>query len=109
MSDAIPPPIVRVHDEFGPFCADGERAARFRFEKIDPLIPTAERIIFDFAGVRGASSTFCTALIANIVSQNSPDVIRKLKFVNCVPTIRLLVEAAIETGLVRLEESAQST
>ena len=51
---------ITLFDEFGSFCADGEKAARFRFERIDPYVETAEQIHFDFAGVRNMSSSFCT-------------------------------------------------
>ena len=58
---------ITVFEEFGSFCADGEKAARFRFERIDPYVETAEQIHFDFAGVRNMSSSFCNAMLANLV------------------------------------------
>ncbi|MEI8070580.1 MAG: DUF4325 domain-containing protein [Planctomycetota bacterium] len=69
-----------LSDEFGSFCADGEKAASFRFDRVDPFAAEAERISFDFAGVRNASSSFCNALVANLISQTGGSVVQKLRF-----------------------------
>jgi hypothetical protein len=91
-----------LSDEFGSFCADGEKAAQFRFERVDPFAAEAERINFDFAGVRNASSSFCNALVANLISQTGGSVVQKLRFTNCRDNVRAVVEAAVELGLARL-------
>ena len=93
-----------VLDEFGSFCADGETAARFRFERIDPLVETADGINFDFAGVRNMSSSFCNAMLANLISQHGPSVLPKLRFANCRPNVRVLIEGAIDLGMSRCAE-----
>jgi hypothetical protein len=70
--------------EFGTFLADGEKAAAFRYARIDPFIHSHEQIILDFQGIRNINSSFANALIANLVSQ-SPEVLSKLHFININP------------------------
>jgi len=94
---------ITLAEEFGAFCADGEKAARFRFERVDPFVADADRISFDFAGVRNASSSFCNALVANLISQTGGSVVRKLRFANCRENVRAVIEAAVELGLARLQ------
>lgn len=95
---------IALHDKFGSFCADGEQAARFRFERIDPYVETAEQIHFDFAGVRNMNSSFCNALLANLISQHGPSVLQKVRFTNCRSNVRVMVESAIELGMARRAE-----
>ena len=100
---------ITILDEFGSFCADGEKAARFRFERIDPYVETAEQIHFDFAGVRNMSSSFCNAMLANLISQHSSSVVQKLRFANCRSNVRVMIESAIELGITRRAEHDAAT
>lgn len=95
---------ITLHEDFGAFCADGEQAARFRFERIDPYVETAEQIHFDFAGIRNMSSSFCNALLANLISQHGPSVLQKVRFTNCRSNVRVMIESAIELGMARRAE-----
>ncbi len=92
---------IQLADDFGNFLADGEKAAAFRFSRIDPFVHTYEGITLDFHGVRNMNSSFANALIANLVSQ-SPEVLKKLHFTNCNARIRVLVESALSLGIEKL-------
>ena len=92
-----------IYDEFGSFCGNGEAALRFRRERIDPYINLAERIELDFARVRNANSSFCNALVANLIEQNSPALLPRLKFLNCSPQLQVMLRSAVDLGLSRLE------
>lgn len=94
---------IEMMREFGTFCADGERAAQFRLERIDPFITGLDLLIFDFRGVYGMNSSFCNALIANLLSHGPEDLLSKIKFKNCRENVRLLLESAIEIGLARIK------
>ena len=96
---------ISLAQEFGNFCGNGEAAARFRFERIDPYAATAERIELDFAGVRNANSSFCNALVANLISQSGSDIIDRLRFLNCGPNLRVLLRSAVDLGLTRIERA----
>jgi anti-anti-sigma regulatory factor len=94
---------VQLSTEFGTFLADGEKAAAFRFSRIDPYVHSHDQIILDFEGVRNVNSSVANALIANLVSQ-SPEVLPKLLFANCNPRIRVSVESALALGMERLRQ-----
>lgn len=98
---------IQLADEFGAFCADGEKAAAFRYARIDPFVQAYDEIVLDFQGVRNVNSSFANALIANLVSQ-SPEVLPKLHFANCNPRIRVSIESALALGTERLRGRAPS-
>ena len=94
---------VQISDGFGPFCADGEKAAAFRHVRIDPFVQSHDQIILDFSGVRSVNTSFANALVANLISQY-PEVLPRLSFLNCNARVRVGVEAAISLGMERLRE-----
>jgi anti-anti-sigma regulatory factor len=94
---------IQLSTEFGTFLADGEKAAAFRFSRIDPYVHSHDQIILDFEGVRNVNSSVANALIANLVSQ-SAEVLPKLLFANCNPRIRVSVESALALGMERLRQ-----
>ncbi len=94
---------IQLSSEFGNFLADGEKAAAFRYARIDPFVHSHSQIVLDFDGIRNMNSSFANALIANLVSQ-SPEVLPKLHFANCNSKIRVLVESALSLGIGRLRE-----
>ncbi len=95
---------ITLSEDFGSFCADGEAAARFRFERVDPYVEECEQIAFDFAGVRNMSSSFCNALFANLVSLHGPSILKKIRFHNCRANVQVMVESAIQLGMERCAE-----
>lgn len=94
---------IQLSGEFGDFLADGEKAAAFRYARIDPFIHSHEQLVLDFQGVRNMNSSFANALIANLVSQ-SPEVLPKLHFSNSNSRVRVTIEAALALGTERLNE-----
>ena len=92
---------IRLSDEFGDFLADGEKAAAFRYRRIDPYVQLHEVIDLDFTGIRNMNTSFANALIANLISQE-PDSLKKLHFSNCNARIRVAIEAALALGIDRL-------
>ena len=94
---------IQLLDEFGSFLADGEKAAAFRYARIDPFVHSHDQIVLDFQGIRNMNSSFANALVANLISQ-SPEVFPKLHFANCNPTIRVAIESALALGVERLRQ-----
>jgi len=99
---------VELFQEFGSFCANGEKAAAFRFTRIEPFLDSHDRIILDFAGVHNVNSSFANALVANLISQHTAETAKKLHFVNCNARVRVSIEAAIAIGLQRLRERSEA-
>lgn len=92
---------IQLSDEFGSFCANGEKAAEFRFRTIEPYLQLHEEVVLDFQGIRNMNSSFANALIAPLVGNNPREVVGKLRFQNCTPVVRVLVESAIALGMER--------
>jgi hypothetical protein len=98
---------LRLSDDFGDFLADGEKAAAFRFRRIDPYVQMYEVIDLDFEGIRNMNTSFGNALIANLISQE-PESLKKLHFSNCNTRVRVSIEAALALGIERLGHSGQN-
>jgi hypothetical protein len=97
---------IQLRDEFGPRLSDGSLAYGFRVSKIDPYLslPNCDQIVLDFTGVRIANSSFVNALVSGLFEQHGSEALGKLVFSGCLPTIRVLVEAAIELGMSKHAE-----
>jgi hypothetical protein len=91
--------------EFGSFCADGEAAERFRERRVDPLLATADEVVFDSGGVRNANTSFCNALIANLVIRHGTATLRKVRFANCRENVKVLVCAALDLAMGVLSQT----
>ncbi len=95
---------LQIFPEFGRFCASGENAAAFRFTRIEPFLDSHDKIVLDFAGVHNVNSSFANALVANLISQHSEAVLKKVQFTNCNALVRVAIESAIALGLERLRD-----
>jgi len=89
---------IRLIDQFGPFCANGELATKFLREYITPALSLGE-ITIDLDGIKSMNSSFSNALFANLVIQQGPTVLNRLSFVRCRPGVRLLIASALEMGM----------
>ena len=43
-------------------------------------------------------------MLANLISQHGPSVLRKVRFANCRPNVRVMIESALELGMLRVAE-----
>lgn len=93
---------LQVFDLFGAFCVDAALATQIRSERVDIFLGAADQIIFDFEGVRNMNSSFCNALIANLVTRHSESLTR-IKFANCRSNLKVLIQSAVELGLQRVQ------
>jgi anti-anti-sigma regulatory factor len=93
--------LIQLAALFGAFPAEGEQAAAFRLNEINPCFDAQDEIVLDFAGVRIVNSSFANALIVPLVEQHGEEALKKLRFRNCNPVVRVLVEAALSLGLQR--------
>ena len=95
---------LHIHDRFGTHPSDGESACAFRVSEIEPILSATESIEIDFSEVRIANSGFVNALIAGLFEQHGPDLLKKLVFRGCLPTVQVLVQSAIDLGLIKHQE-----
>jgi hypothetical protein len=97
---------LSLADEFGTHLANGEAAAAFRAQKIDPIVESKQKLVLDFSHVRSANSSFMNALISGIVENRGPSVLESIVFKGCNPVVRVLVEAAIDLGMQKVASKA---
>jgi len=90
-----------IAEIFSSFCADGERASEFSSSVIESLASNGEEIIFDFSGVRNMNSSFCNALIANLIARHGDQLLSRIHFINCNETVKIHLRSALT--LVQLQ------
>jgi hypothetical protein len=97
---------IQLRDAFGPRLGDGSEAYAFRVSKIDAYLslPNCGQVVLDFTGIRSANSSFVNALVSGLFEQHGVDALKKLIFRGCLPTIRVLVEAAVDLGMSKHAE-----
>ncbi len=93
---------------FGPRLADGDRAASYRLEYINPAAAAGIEMVFDFRGITNANSSFINALLTALFEERGGEILDRIEFVGCRPAVRVLVESAIALGLQKAAESAQA-
>ena len=71
--------------------------------RIEPYVDLCEEIVLDFTGVRTANSSFVNALVSGLVEQHGERVLKLVVFKGCNPVLRVLVEAAIDLGLQKID------
>lgn len=94
---------LRLAEELGAHLADGPKAAAFRSEKIEPLLSQPGDIVLDFSEVRNANSSFTNALLSGLIEKHGEGVLEQLLFKGCSPTIKVLIESAIDLGVQKFE------
>jgi hypothetical protein len=95
---------IHLRDEFGPRLSDGSEAYRFRVSKIDPYLAICDQVVVDFTGVRSANSSFVNALVSGLFEQHGAQALGKLVFRGCLPTIQVLVQSAVDLGIIKHAE-----
>jgi hypothetical protein len=95
---------IHLRDEFGPRLSDGSEAYRFRVSKIDPYLAICDQVVLDFTGVRSANSSFVNGLVSGLFEQHGAQTLGKLVFRGCLPTIQVLVQSAVDLGIIKHAE-----
>ncbi len=95
---------IPLAERFGRLLGNGADAYAFRMAEIDPYVATSDQIIFDFNGVRAANSSFINALITGLIADHGEALVEKLVFRGCLPTVRVLVQGAVDLGITKTEE-----
>lgn len=95
---------VQLAEEFGPRLSDGTKAYAFRMNSLDRYISICDEITLDFTGIRIANSSFINALVSGLITDHGEEVLEKVVFKGCLPTVRVLVEAGIDLGLTKIAD-----
>ncbi|SHK08668.1 protein of unknown function [Rubritalea squalenifaciens DSM 18772] len=92
---------INITEHFGARLSNGEEAYAFRISNIAPYANLCDPLVIDFTGVRSANSSFINALIGALFEDHGRELLKTLTFKGCLPTIQVLVEAAIQLGLTK--------
>ena len=92
---------------FGTFLAEGALAAAYRMKEIEPFFHAYDEIVLDFSGVRNMNSSFANTLVAPLIEQHGSEALAKLKFRNCNPVVRVMIESALTLGIERANEQGK--
>ena len=93
---------IKLVGTFGPRLRDGSEAYSFRVSAIDPYfnMPTCDRIVLDFSGIRNANSSFVNALVTGLFEQHGSGALSKITFRGCLPSIQVLIQSAADLGMM---------
>jgi STAS-like domain of unknown function (DUF4325) len=95
---------IHLREEFGSRLSDGSEAYRFRVSKVDPYLAICDQVVLDFTGVRSANSSFVNALVSGLFEQHGVATLGKLVFRGCLPTVQVLVQSAVDLGIIKHAE-----
>ena len=95
---------IHLREDFGLRLSDGSQAYSFRVSKIDPYLAICGQVVLDFTGIRSANSSFVNALISGLFEQHGVETLNKLIFRGCLPTIQILVQSAVDLGMIKHAE-----
>jgi len=95
---------LHLAQDIGDYLADGARAAEYRLRNVETTYGVYEAIVFDFAGVRGMSSSFANALIVPLFALHGTEVLSKIRFRHCNPNVKVMIESALTLGMEACRE-----
>jgi STAS-like domain of unknown function (DUF4325) len=87
---------VAIFPKAGSFAENKDAARSARIEEIEPALRRGEEVTIDFAGVDLATQSFIHALISAVIRSFGADVLGRIDFANCNPTVARLVEIVVE-------------
>lgn len=95
---------ISISHDLGSHLADGAAAAEYRRGRIDPYVDIYDGIVLDFTGVRTANSSFVNGLLVEFIEQHGVQILKRTTFKGCNPVMKVLIEAAIDLGLAKIDD-----
>lgn len=99
---------IRLIDESGPFAEDKDLAARLRDNEVDPSVSRGEELVIDFEGVTLTTQSFVHAMISQPLRAHGEASLALLRFQNCSPLVRGLIETVVQYSLESIEGDEQA-
>jgi hypothetical protein len=87
---------LRVVEHAGSFAENKDVAREIRLTAIEPALAAGDEVALDFSGVELATQSFIHALISAVIRASGPDILDRIVFANCSPTVRRVVEIVVE-------------
>jgi hypothetical protein len=80
-------------------------AAGIRERDLKPALDQGQKIRLDFRGVEGATQSFVHAMVSELIRKSGADVLDRIEFSSCNPTVRSVVEIVVEYSQLGEEEA----
>jgi hypothetical protein len=87
---------IKIFKKAGPFAENKDAGRELRMQKILPAIDNGEEVILDFSGVESATQSFIHSLISDVLRQHGDQVLQKLKFKSCAPSIKTMIGIVVD-------------
>lgn len=88
--------IIKIRERLGSFAENKDEAAKIRNEHVIPLLDAGKKITFDFDGVTSITQSCVHALISEPIRKSSGDALGQMRFKNCSPSVRGIIEIVAE-------------
>lgn len=82
---------IKLFEKVGPFAENKDIARNIRVQEIVPCLDQNEEVILDFDNINSATQSFVHALISDLMRQYGNDVLDKISFKSCNPTVQKII------------------
>ncbi|MBU1167773.1 STAS-like domain-containing protein [Patescibacteria group bacterium] len=87
---------IKLSKQVGTFAENKDIARRIRLEKILPALKKKQKVVLDFEGIDSTTQSFIHALISDLIRKYGTDVLSKISFKSCNPTIQKIITIVID-------------
>ncbi len=88
--------VIKLKKYVGTFAENKDLARTIRKEQINPALKDGNELILDFGGIESATQSFIHALISEVIRAFGSDIIDRIAFKNCNPTVQNIIEIVID-------------
>ena len=90
---------IQVPSGSNGFAEDKDEARSLRIEKLLPALERGESILLDFSKVSYATQAYIHALVGEALQKFGDQVLDRVEFQNCSPSVRSVVELVVDYSL----------
>lgn len=80
----------------GSFGENKDAARDVRVQEITPILESGEDVVLDFEGVDSITQSFGHALLSELIRNYGVDVLDRVSFANCSPTVSKIIEIVVD-------------
>ncbi|MFP3940249.1 MAG: STAS-like domain-containing protein [Acidobacteriota bacterium] len=81
------------------FAEDKDTARQIRIRQLLPALESGEDLVLDFASVNYATQSYVHALIGEVLRRFGEDVLDRIEFKSCTPSLRSVIELVVDYSL----------
>lgn len=82
---------IKLFEKVGAFAENKDIARDIRVQEIVPYLERNEEVVLDFENINSATQSFIHALISDLMRQYGNNVLDKISFKSCNPTIQKII------------------